>query len=442
MREISVDFGGSLIYNWIEVTKVSKLNLSELLVPAKKRVDFDGKIGLVLSGGGARGAYQIGVWKALKDCGIEIGGVYGTSVGALNSMAVAMDQFEVARELWLKIDFDKIVIDGTDGSLIEKAIGALKSGGFDPAPLRKNFGRLLKEEDVRKASIDVGLVTYSLSNMEPRELYIEDIPKGELEDYILASANHPVFRREQIGLEKFIDGGIYRNIPVNMALSRGFKEIIIVDLGPKRIRDILTLVSLKRLDEVKHLVIKPREFYGDVLDFNPEVSRDFMKEGYLDCLSELGYLVGEEYFIFAKQDTIARALFSMPKKRKEEAIAIFGIEPWQSESTHHFYYGQLVPVLQNHFGTTSPLETWVVLLEKLAGLMELEKLELFTLHTLIGRISSTKRSSIENMQYNDISCEKVITFLEFLLNNSNMKDLEDREYKKFEDGFSSLTRLE
>ena len=421
---------------------MGRLNLSELLIPAKERINFEDKIGLVLSGGGARGAYQIGVWKALKDCGIEIGGVYGTSVGALNSMAVAMDKFEDARELWLKIDFDKIVIDGTDGSLIEKAIGALKSGGFDPAPLRKNFGRLLKEEDVRKAVVDIGIVTYSLSNMEPRELFIEDIPKGELEDYILASANHPVFKREQIGLEKFIDGGIYRNIPVNMALSRGFKEIIIVDLGPKRIRDILSLVSLKRLDEVKHLVIKPREFYGDVLDFDPEVSRDFMKEGYLDCLSELGYLAGEEYYVFAKQDTIAKALFTMPEKKRKEAKAIFGIEPWQSESTYHFYYGQLVPVLQNHFGTTSPLETWVVLLDKLAGLMELEKLELFSLQTLIERITSAVRSSIENIEYNDISCQRVMSFLEFLINNSNMKDLEDQEFKKFEDGFSSLTRLE
>ncbi|PZC51783.1 patatin-like phospholipase family protein [Mesotoga sp. TolDC] len=421
---------------------MGRLNLSELLIPAKERINFEDKIGLVLSGGGARGAYQIGVWKALKDCGIEIGGVYGTSVGALNSMAVAMDKFEDARELWLKIDFDKIVIDGTDGSLIEKAIGALKSGGFDPAPLRKNFGRLLKEEDVRKAVVDIGIVTYSLSNMEPRELFIEDIPEGELEDYILASANHPVFKREQIGLEKFIDGGIYRNIPVNMALSRGFKEIIIVDLGPKRIRDILTLASLKRLDEVKHLVIKPREFYGDVLDFDPEVSRNFMKEGYLDCLFELGYLAGEEYYVFAKQDTIAKALFSMPEKKRKEARAIFGIEPWQSESTHHFYYGQLVPVLQNHFGTTSPLETWVVLLEKLARHLEFEKLELFTLQTLVGRITSAVRSSIENIEYNDISCQRVMSFLEFLINNSNMKDLEDQEFKKFEDGFSSLTRLE
>jgi len=421
---------------------MGRLNLSELLIPAKERINFEDKIGLVLSGGGARGAYQIGVWKALKDCDVEIGGVYGTSVGAINSMAIAMDNFEDARQLWLKIDFDKVVRDGPDGNLIEKALAALKSRGFDPTPLRENFGRLLKEEFVRKAQIDVGIVTYSLSNMEPKELFLDDIPEGELEDYILASANHPVFKREEIGSEKFIDGGIYRNIPVNMALGRGFKEIIIVDLGPKRIRDVLTLASLKRLEEVKYLVIKPREFYGDVLDFDPEIARDFMKEGYLDCLSELGYLAGEEYFIFAKQDSIARALFSMPKKKKKEAIAIFGIEPWQSESTHHFYYGQIMPVLQDHFGIFTPVETWVGLLEGIARHLELERLNLYSLYSLTKEILSRHNDVVEGRNYNDVSCESVLNFLEFLVKNSDFESLEDRDFRLFRDGFASLTNLD
>ena len=420
---------------------MAKLNLSDLLIPMSKRVKFEEKIGLVLSGGGARGAYQIGVWKALKDCGIEIGGVYGTSVGAINSMAVAMDNFEDARQLWLKIDFDKVVKNGPDGNLIEKALAALKSRGFDPAPLRENFGRLLKEELVRKAKIDVGIVTYSLSNMEPKELFLDDIPEGKLEDYILASANHPVFKREEIGSEKFIDGGIYRNIPVNMALSRGFKEIIIVDLGPKRIRDVLTLTSLKRLEEVKYLVIKPREFYGDVLDFDPDIARNFMREGYLDCLDELGYLNGEEYFVFAKHDAIARALFSLPKKKKEEARAIFGVEPWQSESTHHFYYGQLMPVLQDHFGIFNPVETWVRLLEDLARYLELERLDLYSLYSLTKEILSSRNVGVEGRNYNDVSCESILNFLEFLVKNSDLESLEDREFSVFREGFLSLTDL-
>jgi NTE family protein len=69
-------------------------------------------------------------------------------------MAVAMDKFEDARELWLKIDFNKVVVDGTDGNLIEKAIGALKTR-VRSAPLRKNFGRLLKRRGkFEKAPID------------------------------------------------------------------------------------------------------------------------------------------------------------------------------------------------------------------------------------------------------------------------------------------------
>jgi len=50
-------------------------------------------VGLVLSGGGAKGGYEIGAWKALIDLGIEIGGVYGTSVGSLNAAAVCPGGF-------------------------------------------------------------------------------------------------------------------------------------------------------------------------------------------------------------------------------------------------------------------------------------------------------------------------------------------------------------
>ncbi|MBQ6088299.1 MAG: patatin-like phospholipase family protein, partial [Firmicutes bacterium] len=46
------------------------------------------KTALVLGGGGSRGAYQIGVWQALKELGIRIDMVYGTSVGAINAAMV------------------------------------------------------------------------------------------------------------------------------------------------------------------------------------------------------------------------------------------------------------------------------------------------------------------------------------------------------------------
>jgi len=55
--------------------------------------------GVVLEGGGARGAYQIGVYKALIEEGIEVGGIAGTSVGALNGAVLVQGDFEKAYEL-------------------------------------------------------------------------------------------------------------------------------------------------------------------------------------------------------------------------------------------------------------------------------------------------------------------------------------------------------
>ena len=50
----------------------------------KPVLDLTKEYGLVLDGGGARGAYQIGAWKALREAGVKIEAVAGTSVGALN----------------------------------------------------------------------------------------------------------------------------------------------------------------------------------------------------------------------------------------------------------------------------------------------------------------------------------------------------------------------
>lgn len=61
--------------------------------------------GIVFSGGGAKGAYQIGVWKYLKEIGIDnkITGISGASVGALNSLLFLQGDFEKAEQTWLKI---------------------------------------------------------------------------------------------------------------------------------------------------------------------------------------------------------------------------------------------------------------------------------------------------------------------------------------------------
>lgn len=65
--------------------------------------------GLVLEGGGAKGAYHIGAYKAIMEEGIEIRGIAGTSVGALNGALIAQEDFEKAYNLWYNMSFSRVI---------------------------------------------------------------------------------------------------------------------------------------------------------------------------------------------------------------------------------------------------------------------------------------------------------------------------------------------
>ena len=69
------------------------------------------KMGLVLGGGGGKGSYEIGVWMALRDLELEpeIGGVSGTSVGALNTALYAQGDLHSAVNLWTSLSTEDIV---------------------------------------------------------------------------------------------------------------------------------------------------------------------------------------------------------------------------------------------------------------------------------------------------------------------------------------------
>ena len=61
-------------------------------------------IGLVLDGGGGKGAYQIGVWKALRETGLDqrIAVISGASVGGLNAALMVQGDPEKAEQIWFR----------------------------------------------------------------------------------------------------------------------------------------------------------------------------------------------------------------------------------------------------------------------------------------------------------------------------------------------------
>ena len=117
------------------------------------KLDLTKEYGLVLEGGGAKGAYQIGAWRALKEAGVKIRGVSGTSVGALNGALICMDDLEKAEKLWANISYSQVmdVDDALMRRLFDKSqmtgelwretlkevFRLLGEGGMDIAPLRR-----------------------------------------------------------------------------------------------------------------------------------------------------------------------------------------------------------------------------------------------------------------------------------------------------------------
>jgi len=262
------------------------------------------KYALVLAGGGAKGAYQIGAWKAFRELKVKFKAIAGTSVGALNGALMCQNDYKKALELWNNISLEKIVavppevVKDGKVNLSGKNLLILrdfrkkffKNMGLDTNPLRKIINTYVNEKKIRRSKIDFGLVTYEIKNFKSYELFINDIEDGLLNDYLLASASLPGFKTTEIRGKYYTDGGVYDNLPFGMIKERGYKDIIILDisgLGINRTPDIVGTNTI---------FIKNSVDMGSVLDFNKDFITDFMKLGYLDTKKVFGKIDGIVYF--------------------------------------------------------------------------------------------------------------------------------------------------
>ena len=190
---------------------------------------------LVLAGGGARGSYQVGVWRALMELDWHPQIITGTSVGSLNGAMFVLDQYETARDMWLAIrskDVMELPEEDADLSALHQFLrSVVKAGGMDVTPLEEIVERVLDEDALRAAPIRFGLVTVEQRGLKPRELTLDEIPAGKVKDYLMASAAcFPALRAREIDGVKFLDGGYSDNMPTGLAKRMGADELVCVDL--------------------------------------------------------------------------------------------------------------------------------------------------------------------------------------------------------------------
>ncbi|MCQ2463171.1 MAG: patatin-like phospholipase family protein [Clostridia bacterium] len=262
------------------------------------------KYGLVLAGGGAKGAYQLGAWKAMRELGISFEAVAGVSIGSINGALIAADDYGTAVRLWQNVSVDKGVrIEGElpdpDNLFSVKNFGVLlrefvKNGGIDASPTESMLREFINEDKVRASGIFYGLVTIQLSGgMTPRELTLDDIPEGELVDYLMASAHIPGVSNIGPEGETYLDGGLYDNAPCSFLRKNGYNRLIVVDIS-----SVKGYAHSLDINNANVVYIRPYDIddLGASFDFSEEMTEKRMTLGYKDTKKAFSLLLGNIFY--------------------------------------------------------------------------------------------------------------------------------------------------
>jgi len=255
--------------------------------------------GLALEGGGTKGAYHLGVMRLIEELDIQVKYVVGTSIGAVNGALFAQGDTKLLEKVWNDISVKDIVAlpeknneitNIFDISNIKLLAGELfAKRGLDITPFDKLLRSTVDEDKIRNSGIEFGLTAFSLTEKAGKTFFAHEIPYGELTDYILASACFPGFQPKNIGGSTFIDGGVTNNLPVDMLIKKGCRNIISVEVNGVGV--------VKQISAPGCNVITIRNTEGSVgtLDFDKKGIASLENAGYFDAMKAFGLGMGNEY---------------------------------------------------------------------------------------------------------------------------------------------------
>lgn len=248
-----------------------------------------GKNIAILTGGGARGAYQAGILQKLLDDGVKFNVVIGTSVGALNA-ALLTKHKDALYDVWHGIEGKRQVLRYNWRGLFWKGI-------HDTKPLRKLIHKYLDEfvDNGRNVYVEASVV-----DMRTSEVHYYSNKDKDYRKWVEASCIMPFFMKPLE--DRYIDGGLREVAPVNRALSfvepgdtlyvihaagdisRGFQGKNILDFSTRSL-DIQVDEALRndvrlRCGEAELIQMRVRDTPLDPLDFDPEKLQEAFKIGY------------------------------------------------------------------------------------------------------------------------------------------------------------------
>ncbi len=271
------------------------------------------KIGLVLGGGGSKGAYELGVWKALQELRIQFDVVTGTSIGAMIGAMIVQGDFERCEEMWDRIAVNDIVKNGINLDFNIESILSQKERyrvfmkslychrGADISPFIELVDQMFDEHKFFHSHIDFACMSVNVTKRKPQtfkksSFFTADEVKGAL---LASAACFPMFPMRNINGEKFVDGGYHDNVPIQLARELGAELIIAVDL-----KSIGKNVINKPQTDV--IYIEPHVSLGSFFHFNQEIIQRNKILGYLDTMKKFYRYYGYIYtFHFRSKKNIS-----------------------------------------------------------------------------------------------------------------------------------------
>ena len=369
----------------------------------KPKIDLDREYGIVLEGGGARGAYQVGAWRALRETGVKIKGISGTSVGALNGVMMCMDELEKAEEVWASMDYSRVfdvepkVIDSLRNlnirsfNFTEMAAEVKRTvieGGLNIDPLKRLLAETVDEEKVRNSSRECFVTAFSVSERKEVNFDLKKAEEGEMKDMLLASSYFPGCKNDKLFGKTYMDGGSINNVPINVLTDRGYKDIIVIRIfgigvDREKLFDIPDDVTIHR--------IVPRKNIGGILEFDSEKAIRNMKLGYYDAMRLIYGLEGRKYYI----DMPYSEAYYFDKMMSELVILQQFLTPYVKEddltrlSGYRTYTEKIFPYLAKKLKLEPDWDyrtLYGAFLELCARKMNLEVLQIYSVEDIIENV--------------------------------------------------------
>jgi NTE family protein len=299
------------------------------------------QFGLVLTGGGAKGAYQVGALKYIAELGLEPQIIAGTSIGALNGAVLSSyhsfpNAVQRLNQLWDQLAEAGILRPNTGAVLRTLSYttqtfvpklrewmldfllkeGLLKDSTaiFDPAPIEHLLRQAVNPAELRRGielwvtvfpSLKIPGLGYdwlidfvrARTGTDAHWLCVQDFPDDEiLYNLLLASAALPLaFPSREVNGQFYLDGGLADNVPVRALAARGCENVIVIHLknGSAWNRHDFSEQTIIEIRPEQLINKSDTPLIGLIdswLDFSPERITELKRRGYEDakrCLAPI-----------------------------------------------------------------------------------------------------------------------------------------------------------